>query len=376
MLFSIVALIVVVLAIKGITSVVSKSVSKDKDATASSGQVLSGEEESIGDASDQDADSSKDTDKTADADDSKDADTDDSKDADSTDKTAATDDSKDADGADKTADADSSTDAAGDGTTGSDAAEGDAATDTTANVGMVIQNTQVDITNLDTTCLDWGQGSNVDELNRPDGCDLYQEKYGQYNANFIAPADEKVIYLTFDEGYEYGCTPDILATLKEKDVQAVFFVTKPYVEGDPELVQQMIDDGHEVGNHSVTHPSAGLPSETVEQQQNEITENHQYVKDNFGYDMHLFRYPAGKFSEQSLAIINNLNYKSLFWSFAYLDYDVENQPDEAESLQKLVDHLHPGAIFLLHAESWTNTHILGNFIDQARAAGYEFRLFE
>ena len=88
--------------------------------------------------------------------------------------------------------------------------------------------------------------------------------------------------------------------------------------------------------------------------------------------MNLFRYPAGKFSEQSLAIVNNCGYKSVFWSFAYLDYDVENQPDRAESLKKMVDKLHPGAVYLLHAESSTNAAVLGEFIDQAREKGYTF----
>ena len=92
-------------------------------------------------------------------------------------------------------------------------------------------------------------------------------------------------------------------------------MTEPYAKAQPELVQRMIDEGHEIGNHSVTHPSEGLPSQSLEQQKNEVMENHQYIKDNFGYDMHLFRFPAGKFSDQSLAVVNNCNYKSVFWSF-------------------------------------------------------------
>lgn len=246
-----------------------------------------------------------------------------------------------------------------------------------AKNGFVLQNTQISLDGLDATSLDWGQGGDKDQYNRPAGCLQYQEKYGKYNANFIVDEPEKkVIYLTFDEGYEYGCSPSILDTLKEKNVHAVFFVTKPYVEQEPELVQRMIDEGHEVGNHSVTHPSMGLPSQNVEQQTYEVTETHRYVKEQFGYDMHLFRYPTGRFSEQSVALLNNLNYKTVFWSFAYLDYDVNNQPNEAESLQKMIDCLHPGAIYLLHAESETNTSVLGDFIDQARAQGYEFKLFE
>ena len=243
-------------------------------------------------------------------------------------------------------------------------------------VGEVITNQQIaNVEALDGTCQNWGQGVNFDEENRPIGAVSYQEKYGDYQANFIG-TDEKKIYLTFDEGYEYGCTPQILDTLKEKGVKATFFVTEPYAKAQPELVQRMIDEGHEIGNHSVTHPSEGLPSQSLEQQKNEVMENHQYIKDNFGYDMHLFRFPAGKFSDRSLAVVNNCNYKSVFWSFAYKDYDVNNQPGESEALQKLKDRMHPGAIYLLHAESTTNTAILGRFIDAAQAAGYEVVAFQ
>lgn len=242
--------------------------------------------------------------------------------------------------------------------------------------GMTLENPVIDnVSTLNGEVMNWGQGSNVDSNNRPTGSLSYQEKYKDYSADFIIPSTEKKIYLTFDEGYEYGCTPSILSTLKEKDVKAVFFVTLPYAKEDPDLIQQIIDDGHILANHSVTHPSAGLPSKSLDEQKQEIMGVHDYIKQNYDYDMFLFRFPAGKFSEQSLAVVNNCGYRSVFWSFAYLDYDVNNQPNEAESLQKMVDKLHPGAIYLLHAESWTNTNVLGAFIDQARAAGYEFGVY-
>jgi peptidoglycan/xylan/chitin deacetylase (PgdA/CDA1 family) len=101
-------------------------------------------------------------------------------------------------------------------------------------------------------------------------------------------------------------------------------------------------------------------------------ENHEYVLEQFGYYMYLFRYPSGRFSEQSLALVNNCNYKSVFWSFAYVDYDVNNQPDQVESLAKMEDKLHPGAIYLLHAESETNAAILGELIDYIAEQGYSF----
>jgi delta-lactam-biosynthetic de-N-acetylase len=230
-----------------------------------------------------------------------------------------------------------------------------------------------DVEDLSSTSIGYGHGNNVDENNRPCGASSYQEEYGDtYSSIFIKDADSKTIYLTFDEGYEYGFTDSILDTLKEKNVKAVFFVTKPYARSQADKVQRIIGEGHTLGNHSVTHPSSGLPSLSIEQQTEEVMENHRYIEENFGYSMHYFRFPAGIFSEQSLAIVNNCNYTSVFWSFAYYDYDVNNQPDQTASLQKLMNKLHPGAVYLLHAESETNTAILGQFIDQARAEGYEF----
>lgn len=238
-----------------------------------------------------------------------------------------------------------------------------------------MNNTPIDIASLDTTAEGWGPGTDCDEKNRPNSALSYQEKYGKYNANFIVPDSDK-IYLTFDEGYENGRTSDILDVLKEKNVQTVFFVTSQYVKQNPDLIQRMIDEGHTVGAHSVTHPAKGLPSLSVEEQQREIMELHDYVKENFDYEMHLFRFPAGIFSEQSLAIVNNCNYKSVFWSFAYLDYDTENQPDPAQALEKVKSRLHPGAIYLLHAVSSTNAQILGELIDSIKAEGYEIGMFD
>ena len=187
--------------------------------------------------------------------------------------------------------------------------------------------------------------------------------------------EQNRIYLTFDEGYENGYTAKILDVLKEKECPAVFFVTMPYVRQQPDLIKRMIDEGHIVGNHSVNHPSAGLPSQSKWEQEQELLVLHDYVKTQFGYEMKLFRYPAGVFSEQSLAIVQNLGYTSVFWSFAYKDWDISAQPVEAESLKKLTDRLHPGAIYLLHAVSSTNANILGAFIDEARNQGYEFAAY-
>ena len=226
---------------------------------------------------------------------------------------------------------------------------------------------------LDTKKLGWGPGGPTDADNRPDGATAYQEKYGKYNADFIRENNMN-IYLTFDEGYENGYTSQILDVLKEKNVPAVFFVTMPYVKSEPELIQRMIDEGHIVGNHSVNHPS--FPDTDTEQCKQEVSELHDYVKENFDYEMTLFRFPMGEFSEMDLELIHELGYRSVFWSFAYRDWLVDSQPDPQQAIQTIESKCHPGAIYLLHAVSSTNAQVLGQVIDDLRAQGYTFSSYQ
>lgn len=222
---------------------------------------------------------------------------------------------------------------------------------------------------LDKSRRGWGQGVNYDAQNRPTACISSQDKYGKYDAFYIRTPENKV-YLTFDEGYEYqNNTVSILNTLKEKNVKAVFFITLSYAKKNPDLVKRMINEGHIVGNHSSTHPDYTTVS--LDKAYNDTINLHNYVKENFGYEMTLFRFPTGAHSEQMLALLQKLGYKSIFWSYAYRDWETANQPDKQESLKKLTERLHPGALYLLHAVSDTNTAILADFIDNIRAAGYD-----
>jgi peptidoglycan-N-acetylmuramic acid deacetylase len=210
-----------------------------------------------------------------------------------------------------------------------------------------------------------------------------QEKYGQYAGNFIGPDNGK-IYLTFDCGYEYTATdPDgttyrvterILDVLKEKGVKGVFFITIHYAETQSDLIRRMIDEGHIVGNHTCNHPA--MPDVSIDKMIYEVMTLHDYVRDRYSYEMFLFRPPTGAFSVQSLAVVQNLGYKNVHWSFAYSDWDTENQPDHASSLKLMTDSAHSGAIYLLHAISTTNANILGDAIDAFRAQGYEIDLFQ
>ncbi|MGI6403673.1 MAG: polysaccharide deacetylase family protein [Oscillospiraceae bacterium] len=227
---------------------------------------------------------------------------------------------------------------------------------------------------LDATKKGWGWGGGGrDEKNRPISPLVHQEKLGKYDAYFILPDSDRV-YLTFDEGYEYGYTPAILDTLKEKNVSAVFFVTGHFVKTHPDLVRRMIDEGHVLGNHSNKHPNyADLP---LAEAAKDLMALHEMVKKDFDYEMTLFRFPEGCYNEQLLALVQSLGYKSVFWSFAHNDWDVKNQPLTIEAQEKIVENAHPGAIYLLHAVSRTNTEVLGEAIDLIRAKGLEFGKWE
>jgi peptidoglycan-N-acetylmuramic acid deacetylase len=227
--------------------------------------------------------------------------------------------------------------------------------------------TQLD--SLDNTKQGWGQGKQVDNDKRPISCTRFQDRYGKYDAVFIKENTNN-IYLTFDEGYENGYTSTILDVLKEKKAPAVFFVTYDYAKRNPGLVQRMIDEGHVVGNHSYTHPS--MPTLSLSKASNEITALHSYVKENFNYTMTLFRPPMGEFSERTLALTQSLGYKSVFWSFAYVDWDTSKQMGYDKAYTKVVSCLHNGAVYLLHAVSKDNADILGSFIDEAVKEGYQF----
>ena len=213
-----------------------------------------------------------------------------------------------------------------------------------------------------------------DALNVPLAMYSYQNRWGQY-ADFIQDTSQKVIYLTMDEGYEYGFTPAILDILKEKNVKVVFFLTGQFVNECPTLVQRMIDEGHIIGNHSTSHPADGMPSLSSDEQTADVMNLHNKVLAQFGYEMKLFRFPSGTYSTSSLELMDSLGYRSVFWSFAYRDFYVNAQPDPTEAMNMCLGELHPGAIYLLHAVSATNTAILGDWIDAVRAQGYEFGIY-
>lgn len=219
----------------------------------------------------------------------------------------------------------------------------------------------------------YGVGNTVDSSNNRPNLAYYELKYGKYKADFIQP-DSKFVWLTFNETYEYGNTEGILDTLKEKDVKAVFFITKAYAEKNPDLVKRMIEEGHILGNYTAN--LTNVPELSVNSLTTELNVLYNYIHETYGYDMYLFRAPSGYFSEQAMAVAQELGYRTVFWSFAYADWDVNNQPDVESALQNALDRAHGGAIYQFSGSSSTNMNMLGDFIDGMTEKGFQFAVYQ
>ena len=225
-------------------------------------------------------------------------------------------------------------------------------------------------TSLSNTTYAWGFRRMKDGV-QPEFSSNYIKPLDDYEGIYVGNKEQQIIYLTFDEGYENGYTDDILDTLKEKDVSAAFFVTMPYVKQNPELIKRMIDEGHIVGNHTVNHPS--MPSITDDEKlKKEIMELHNYMIENFDYEMTYLRPPKGEFSERTVKISRDLGYSTVLWSSAYDDWDVNNQKGHEYAKKMILNYAHNGCVMLLHAVSKDNTEVLGEIIDTLRDRGYEF----
>ena len=220
-------------------------------------------------------------------------------------------------------------------------------------------------TALSTKKIEWGIKRN-DNHEQPDLGKVNKNIIDNNNGIAIGNKESKKVYLTFDEGYEAGYTEKILETLKQNEVKACFFITAHFLNTQEDLVKQMIDDGHIVGNHTVNHKS--MPDITQEELTKEVMDLHQVIYEKFGYEMKYLRPPKGEFSEKTLKQISQLGYKTVMWSFAYEDWEENKQPDEQKA-----KNLHNGEIILLHGNSKTNTNVLDSVIKEAINMGYEFK---
>lgn len=194
----------------------------------------------------------------------------------------------------------------------------------------------------------------------------------QYDAWYVNPDQkEKVVYLTFDCGYENGFTGPMLDVLKKHNAKAVFFITAHYAKDAADLVKRMKEEGHYVGNHTAHHPD--LTQESTRDIKLEIKECEEAVYEHTGYAMDpLFRPPKGEYSERVLKIVQDMGYKTLFWSLAYLDYDVNDQPGKEYVVDHYKKYIHPGAIPLIHNVSESNEQALDQVLTDLEAAGYRY----
>ena len=205
----------------------------------------------------------------------------------------------------------------------------------------------------------------------PQGPASSQQLY-KYDAAYVGDTSRKVLYLTFDAGYENGQTEKILDTLKKHDVQAAFFLVGNYIERNPELVRRMVEEGHTVANHTMHHPDMSKIS-SKEDFSKELNQLEELYQQTVGQEMpKYYRPPQGVYSEENLKMAKELGYKTLFWSLAYADWDNNNQPTRQQALLKLLPRTHNGAVILLHSTSRTNGEILDELLSRWKEMGYEF----
>ena len=217
----------------------------------------------------------------------------------------------------------------------------------------------------------WGLGFGK-EGKKPTG-NATPAQLAEYNAYFMAEGDEKVIYLTFDCGYENGNTEPILDALKKHNAPATFFVVGHYLESAPDIVKRMVDDGHTVGNHTYHHPDMSQISDQASFQK-EMNDVAAAYKEIIGQEMAMYyRPPQGKYSQSNLQMAKDLGYSTFFWSLAYVDWNQDSQPSHEEAFEKLTKRIHPGAIVLLHNTSKTNGEILDELLTKWEEMGYTFR---
>ena len=203
-----------------------------------------------------------------------------------------------------------------------------------------------------------------------------KDQLRQYQAAYIGDVGEKVLYLTFDAGYENGCTAKILDTLKEKQVPAAFFLVGNYIQRSPDLVRRMVAEGHTVGNHTMHHYDMSRLSDKAAFSK-ELTDLEALYKETVGQELpKYYRPPQGIYSEENLKMAQELGYQTVFWSLAYVDWNNDAQPTREAAFAKLLPRTHNGAVVLLHSTSKTNAEILGELIDKWKAMGYRFGTLE
>ena len=227
--------------------------------------------------------------------------------------------------------------------------------------------------NAVSTSADGNWGLSFQQAGQPPVANATADYLKKFDAYYAEDTKEKVVYLTFDAGYENGNTAKILDALKKHKAPAAFFLVGNYLKTSPELVKRMVKEGHIVGNHTFHHPDMSQIS-TMETFSKELGDLEKLYQQTTGQEMKKFyRPPQGKYSEKNLEMAKQLGYHTIFWSLAYVDWYESQQPTREEAFKKLIPRVHPGAIVLLHSTSRTNAQILDELLTKWEELGYTFR---
>ena len=219
---------------------------------------------------------------------------------------------------------------------------------------------------------DGNWGLSFQQEGKPPVANATADYLRQFNAYYADQTEEKVIYLTFDAGYENGNTAAILDALKKHQAPAAFFLVGNYLETSPDLVKRMISEGHTVGNHTYHHPDMSKIS-TAQSFSKELKDLEDLYRQTTGQTMkRYYRPPQGKYSESNLKMAKELGYSTFFWSLAYVDWYEDRQPTKEEAFKTLLGRIHPGAEVLLHSTSTTNGEILDELLTKWEEMGYRF----
>jgi peptidoglycan-N-acetylmuramic acid deacetylase len=233
-------------------------------------------------------------------------------------------------------------------------------------------NTPVSATHTTTKCYDWYFKPAKNNV-QPEVIPEAKSFIDKYDTWYLGSPNDKVLYLTFDAGFDNGYHEKILDVLKKQNIPATFFVDGNFVKTKPDLVNRIISEGHILGNHSLNHPDMTKKTE-FEDFKKQITGWEELVKTATGgkEGSKFFRPPMGKFSELSLQYTKELGYRTVFWSFAYADWEQDKQP-EAEYAKRIIKaRVHNGCVMLLHSTSRTNAVILDDLLTELKSEGYRF----
>ncbi|WAA13853.1 delta-lactam-biosynthetic de-N-acetylase [Fervidibacillus halotolerans] len=239
-----------------------------------------------------------------------------------------------------------------------------------ATVACLIFFTSISVEAVSNTPIHWGFKRAKGEV-PPEAGKTYDALLEKYGAFYKGDPEKKVVYLTFDNGYENGYTEKILDVLKKEKVPATFFVTGHYLQSAPDLVKRMVSEGHIIGNHSWSHPDfTRIHDEKIVEELEKVKKKTMELTGQ--KDMIFMRPPRGIFSERTLQVAKDAGYIHVLWSLAYVDWNTDNQKGADYAYQEVMKQIHPGAVILLHSVSKDNADALERIIRDMKGRGYRF----